>query len=453
MRILDQNQVYNPLDNDRIGKIFLRYLIPSLVGMLLMAVNLAVDGIMVGNRLGPVALAGVNIAGPVYTIFVGMSLWLGIGGATLYSQAMGRKDTKLAQFIFTHSLALIGIGTLVIGVIAWLFHDPLVYALGANDETAPFAAAYMNVFLIFGFIFTLENAFSIFVRNDGNPTLAMAALITTAFSNVGINYVILYVLDLGVREIAFGTILAATLGLLVLVSHFFTKRSNLKLVRLRFDTLLAKRALLFGFPSFLAEVGISAFTISHNIMFARLAGTAGVAAFSVLNYVHGVMLLMFLGMGAAIQPIVSYFHGANQKEKKAEIMRIAIRTGFGVGLICFLIGQFAAVPIVNIFGDFPQEVKGLAVSGIRIFFIAYLVMGANFVLMTYFQSIGEVAIATWITAGRQIVFMLIFLLTLPFIFGVTAIWFVIPLAEVAVLLLLIVYLKRSRINFGKKGLF
>ncbi|MFS0785971.1 MATE family efflux transporter [Shouchella sp. 1P09AA] len=450
---MGKEELANPLETEKISKLFLRYLIPSLVGMLLMAVNLAVDGIMVGNRLGPVALAGVNIAGPVYTIFVGLSLWLGIGGATLYSQAMGRKEKKRAQFIFTHSILLIGLGTLAIGGLALFFHEPLVYALGANEETAPFAAAYMNVFLLFGFVFTLENAASIFVRNDGNPTLAMAALVTTAFSNVGINYMILYVFDLGVREIAFGTIIAAFLGLLVLSSHFFTKRSQLKFVRVKLDVPLAKQALTFGFPSFLAEVGISVFTVSHNIMFARLAGTVGVAAFSVLNYVHGVMLLMFLGMGAAVQPIVSYFQGANEHEKKRQLMRLAIRTGFIVGAVCFVIGQVAAVPIVNIFGDFPEEVKDLAVTGIRLFFVAYLVMGVNFVLMTYFQSIGEVKVATWITAGRQIVLMLVFLLTLPFLFGVQAIWLAIPLAELAVLCLIIIYLKRSKIRFGERRMF
>lgn len=134
-------------------------------------------------------------------------------------------------------------------------------------------------------------------------------------------------------------------------------------------------------------------------------------------------------------------------------MKLAIRTGFVAGLICFLIGQFAAVPIVNIFGDFPEEVKELAVRGIRLFFIAYLVMGVNFVLMTYFQSIGEVAIATWITAGRQIILMLLFLLIVPFLLGVHAIWLAIPFAEITVLILIYVYLKRSNIHFGEKRVF
>ena len=183
------------LHTETVGKIFMKYLIPSLIGMLIMALNLVIDGIMVGNRLGAVALAGVGIASPVYTIFVAMSLWIGIGGATLFSQAMGARNVKQAQFIFTHSIVLIAVCTLLIGLTAFIFQEGLTYMLGANEETFPFANDYLRVMLLFGFVFTVENALSTFIRNDQNPNLAMVALVVTAVSNVAINYYILYVLN------------------------------------------------------------------------------------------------------------------------------------------------------------------------------------------------------------------------------------------------------------------
>lgn len=432
----------NPLETQPIGKIFVKYLIPSLVGMLLMALNFVVDGIMVGNRLGPVALAGVGIAGPVYTIFVAMSLWIGIGGATLFSQSMGAKNPKRAHLIFTQSIVLIFSATLIIGIIAFIFREPLVYALGANEETYPYASAYLQVMLLFGFVFTIENACSVFVRNDRSPNLAMAALIVTAVLNVILNYIILYVLNLGVAGAAFGTIISAALGIVVLSFHFFKKSSQLRLVKLKLNKSLLLQTILLGFPSFLAEVGISVFTISHNVTLERLAGTDGVAAFSVLNYVHSVMLLMFLGMGSAIQPLISYFHGGQQQARKLQTIRIAVWTAVGAGLTFFLIGQFAASPIVSIFGDFNEEVKSLATSGIRIFFFAYLFMGVNFVMMTYFQSIGNVRMATWITFAREILFMLLILLILPTFIGVTGVWVAIPIAELIVLTTIILYIRR-----------
>ncbi|MEN0642728.1 MATE family efflux transporter [Alkalicoccobacillus gibsonii] len=440
--MITQDTFTNPLDTQPVGKIFVKYLVPSLIGMLLMALNFVADGIMVGNRLGPVALAGVGIAGPVYTVFVAMSLWIGIGGATLFSQAMGAKDPKKAQFIFTQSLIVIFSATLVIGIIAFIFREPLVYALGANEETYPYASAYLNVMLLFGFVFTVENATSVFVRNDRNPTLAMSALIVTAVTNVILNYIILYVLNLGVAGAAYGTIISAALGICVLGLHFFRKDNQLKLVKFRLQRPLLVQAIMLGFPSFLAEVGISVFTVSHNVTLERLAGTDGVAAFSVLNYVHGVMLLMFLGMGSAIQPLISYYHGGRRQDRKRQTIKIALRTAAIAGLVFFLIGQLGAGPIVSIFGDFDETVTNLATTGIRLFFFAYLFMGANFVMMTYYQSIGNVKMATWITFAREILFMLIILSTLPYVLGVQGVWLAIPIAELLVLASIIFYVRR-----------
>ena len=436
---MQEEQTVNRLDTESVGKSFVRYLIPSMVGMLLMAINIVIDGIMVGNRLGPIALAGVGIAAPVYSIFVAMSLWIGIGAATRYSGAMGEKRPDKARIIFTHAIVSIFGITVIIGLISYLFRTELAYLLGANAETFPYVAGYMNVMLLFGFMFTIENAFSILVRNDGGPNLSMIALVTTSLVNIGLNYVFLFILDYGVVGAAWATIIGAFVGILILSTHFFSKKSNLRLVRFKFDRKILFVILIIGFPSFLAEVGISVFTISHNLIFERLAGTAGVSAFTILNYVHSVMLLVFLGMGAAIQPLVSYYKGANDEVKMKKTVRLAITTAFSAGVSFFLIGQFAAAPIARLFGDFPDEVMSLAVPGIKLFFIAYIFMGINFVMMTYYQSIGQIRMATWITASREIVILLILLAILPPIMGLTGVWLAIPFSEFIVLLTIFYY--------------
>ncbi len=213
----------HPLEQQTVRQAFIRYLVPSILGMLVVGFNFIIDGIMVGHKLGSTALAGIGIASPVYTLFVAMSLWIGMGGATLYSTHMGEKDLLKAKQIFSKSITIILLATLVIGLTAFSFKDALVYALGANAETFPHAADYMNIMLLFGFVFTIENALSIFVRNDGNPNTSMYAQITFAVANIVINYVMLYVLEWGVRGVALGTIISAFLALLVLLTHFFKK--------------------------------------------------------------------------------------------------------------------------------------------------------------------------------------------------------------------------------------
>ena len=443
--MVDTKQTHtNYLQTEPVTRIFLKYLIPSLVGMLLMAVNIVVDGIMVGNRLGEVALAGVGISTPVYTLFVAMSLWIGIGGATLYSQAMGKGTPKRAQFIFTFSIVFIAIFTIIIGVTAFVFQEQLIYFLGANEETYPYAKDYLKIMLLFGFVFTIENALSIFVRNDQNPNLAMIGLIVTAVANIGLNYYFLYVLNLGLTAVAVGIVVSSFLGVLVMSTHFMRKTNHLRLVRIDFQWSLFKAMMSIGFPSFLSELGISVFTIAFNITLQRLAGTVGVAAFSVLNYAHSVMLMAFLGMGSAVQPLISYYHGAKATQRTKDTIKVALTVAVAAGIIAFTIGQIWTREIVSIFGDFSPDIVAMAMTGIRLFFIAYLFMGINFVMMSYFQSVAQIRMAIWITASREIIFMMIFILVLPLLIGVNGVWISIPLAELVVVLTIFIYIKRHK---------
>ncbi|TWT05357.1 multidrug efflux MATE transporter FepA [Planococcus sp. CPCC 101016] len=438
---MEKQSTINRLDTESVGKSFARYLIPSTIGMLLMAVNIVADGIMVGNRLGSVALGGIGIASPVYTLFVAVSLWIGVGAATRFSSLMGAKRTDEAHTVFSHAIATIFIVTLLIGLVAFPFRTELAYLLGANADTYPYVANYLYLILLFGFIYTIENTLSIMVRNDGSPNLSMVALIVTAVLNIALNFMFLFMFNFGVKGAAAATLIAAFVGTLILATHFLKKTNNLRFVRFKFDRKLLFLIVIIGFPSFLSEVGISVFTVSHNVVFERLAGTNGVSAFAVLNYVHSVMLLAFLGMGSAIQPLVSYYSGSEDKEKMKKTLQLAISTVLIAGGVFFLIGQLFSASIVSLFGDFPESVIDLAIPGIRLFFIAYLFMGINFVMMTYYQSTGKIRMAIWITASREILLLLILLSILPIAFGVTGAWLAIPVSECLVLLSIFYYQK------------
>ncbi|NUU75673.1 MATE family efflux transporter [Paenibacillus xylanilyticus] len=442
----------HPLEKQSVGKAFVSYLVPSILGMLVVAFNFIIDGIMVGHKLGSTALAGIGIASPVYTLFVAMSLWIGMGGATLYSTYMGKRDITTAKQIFTKSITIILLITMAIGYAAFTFKDQLVYALGANAETFPFAADYMNILLLFGFVFTIENALTIFVRNDGDPNTSMYAQITFAVANIVLNYVTLYVLEWGVQGVAIGTIVSASLALLVLLSHFFKKSNNLTFARFNWNTKLLGTIVLIGFPSFLAELGMSVFSVSHNISLDRIAGTDGVASFTVLNYIHGVVLLAFLGLASAAQPLISYYHGAKQLVREKQTIRIASRTALACGVILLLVVQWGAPYFVQIFGNFSTSVTDSAVYRLKIFTFAYLFMGINFVMSTYFQSVGNAKMAIWITAAREMIIMIALIAVLPSFWGVTGVWLAVPLSEMLVLMTIAVYYRKRAVSERRHGL-
>lgn len=434
--------------NQRLGsqsviKSFFQYFIPTLFGMMLMSVNIVIDGIFVGNGVGSVALAGVNIAVPVFSIIISIALLIGMGGGTLYSMAMGENNSKQAQIIFTTSMALITIITIVVSFISFINIETLAKLFGANKETLPYVIDYMSVLLIFSLVIAIEVCLSIFVRNDGAPQLAMAGLVVTAILNIVLNYWMIFILKLGVTGAALATIIATVAGLAIYLLHFFKKGSGLKFVSIRWNKKDVQSISMIGFPSFLSEAGIGVFVMGYNIAMTYHVGTHGLAAFSVINYLHTFMFLAFIGIGSTIQPMISYYYGAKRFDAIKQTVKIAEITSVLLGLLFIGIGFFGANYLVSIFGVSSAQITTLATRGLKIFFIGYLFMGINFVYMTYFQSIGQIRPSILITVFRGFIILVIMLIVLPFIFGITGIWLSLPVTEAIVAIVLLIYARRG----------
>src|SRR5690625_559698 len=129
-------------------KIFFKYLIPSTLGLLLISINIVIDGIFIGHGVGADGLAAVNIAVPIYSFFYGVALWVGIGGATLYSVNIGRGNKDEANRIFTLSFSTAVVTTIIISAVSLLFMEPMSYFFGANEAIIHYVLDYMFVILL-----------------------------------------------------------------------------------------------------------------------------------------------------------------------------------------------------------------------------------------------------------------------------------------------------------------
>ncbi len=434
----------NKLSTQAVSKSFFQYLIPTLIGMSLMSVNIVVDGIFVGHGVGSVALAGVNVAVPVFSIILSIALLIGVGGGAVYSMTIGRGELEHAKRIFTTSFVILTLVTSVVAIVSYLFKENLAYFFGANDETLPYVLEYMKVLLIFSLFVAWESALSIFVRNDGNPNLAMVGLIVTSILNIGLNYYMVFILKLGVTGAALATVIATIAGLLVLMTHFLNKKGHLKFVKIKYEFKDISRIASIGFPSFVSEMGMGVFVIGYNIAIAHYAGTNGLAAFSVINYLHTFMFLVFIGIGSSIQPMISYYYGAQLFNHIKETIKIAEKTAVGLGALFLVIGFFGADLFVSMFGVTSEAITELAVTGIRLFFIGYLFMGINFIYLTYFQAIGYVKPSLWITLFRGFILLIIMLLVLPRLFGINGVWLALPVAE-AVMAFVLIFFARQHV--------
>ncbi|WP_442603213.1 MATE family efflux transporter [Paenibacillus sp. KN14-4R] len=440
---MQQEVIHQDLRTKSIRKLFVSYLVPAVLGMVLMSINIIIDGIMVSRGVGQLGLAGVNVASPVFPIIFAISLWIGMGGATLYSIALGENKIERARHIFTQSitLAVVVVGILMV-VCLWNI-EGLAYLFGANEVILPYTLEYLKVLLMFGVIYVLENVLSIFIRNDGNPRLAMTGLIITAILNIIFNYVFIFIFHWGVRGSALGTILSAAIGFLVLLTHFFKKDSLLKWTKLRFDWAIVKDIMTIGFPSFVTEMSVAIVTVGYNVAFIKHAGEIGVAGFAIVNNIHTMALLVFFGVGAALQPIVSYHFGAELFDRMKAALRLAVKTAVVCGIIAVVLGFICAKYIVMLFDIQSQQLLDFTVKGIGLFFIQYIFLGFNIVYAEYFQSIRQTKRSTFIILSRGLLLVFPLLWILPNFLGVNGIWLVPVTAEALTMIMILVMNRRK----------
>ncbi|CAG9611868.1 Multidrug export protein MepA [Bacillus rhizoplanae] len=412
-----------------IKSLFTSYLVPAVLGMVLMSVNIMIDAVMVSRGVGANGLAGVNVAVPAFSIFFSISLWIGMGGATMYSIALGENKVERARSIFTQSMtvAVAIVGVLMI-ICLWKIED-IAYLFGANDVILPYSLDYLHVLFTFGMVYVLENVLSTFIRNDGNPNLAMAGLIITAVLNIVFNYIFIFILGWGVTGSASATILSAAIGFLVLLSHFFRKNSILKWTKLKLEWQTIKEILVIGFPSFTTEITAAIVTIGFNVTFIQYAGEQGVASFAMVNSIHAITLLLFFGVGAALQPIASFHYGANLSERLKEGLQLAVKTAVVLGAIATIIGLFFGKYLIGLFDVQSAELLNMTITGICLFFTQYVFLGYNIVYGEYFQSVRQTIKSAFIILSRGLLLIIPLLWIMPKLFGVNGIWLVMPVAE------------------------
>lgn len=418
-----------------------------------MSINILVDGLFVSHGLGEHALAAVNISVPIFSIIFSISLWIGMGGATLYSIALGEGESHRAKAIFTQSMLLTVIVTAVILGAGLLFEREVAYLFGANDHIIDNVLAYLHVLLLFGVIFVIENILSIFIRNDGNPTLAMMGLVVTSIVNIILNYLFIFVFEWGLKGVAYAIVISGIAGILVLLTHFLNSKNQLGITQNFLKELNIGEILAIGFPSFLVEGSAALVVILFNVRFNHYLGDVGLASYAVVNYLHTVFLMLFIGLGAALQPITSYLYGALEYSRMSIFLKLALISAVILGGILMIIGIFGNVLTVKLFGVTDPEIADYTAFGIHYFFMGYLFLGMNMVLLEFYQSIGRARYAAMIVILRVVIFFIPLLFMMPAIFGFNSLWLVFPISEACALLVvcLMIQLRWIRLIPQEKG--
>ena len=402
-------------------KEFFKYAIPSALAMFISSLYTVVDGIFVGQGVGDLALAAVNIVLPFTVMLFGLASMFAIGGGALVSKNIGAKNIDRAVSIFRQVFKFLLITSGIISIICIIFTEQIVTILGATPSLKGLSVEYLRFYAIFCIPNLIGIVLSSFVRNDGRPKLAMISTIAGAITNIILDYVFIFKFGLGIKGAAIATGLGQIVTVSVLLPHFIMKKGYLTFGNVRINKSDLKEFCLIGFPSFFAQGSYSIMVLIHNIVLVKFIGEMGISAYSIINYITTNIYMVLYGLTLGVQPLISYNFGKKDGEKMLEFFKVTcifstLISGFSV-VICFvfgptLIGIFTADPVI----------ANLAYIALRIASISYFVVGINLNTLVYFQALETPKYSNLSCLLRSVIYLPISLMILYKIFGANGIW-------------------------------
>jgi putative MATE family efflux protein len=427
-----------------LSSVFLKYALPSVVTMVFFGVQSLVDGVIVGNHLGADALGGINIILPFFSIIMVLSLIVGIGSQTLVSMELGRKNIEKAQdAMSTGFWALVAVSLIATALLV-LFAEPLTSLMGADERLLPHSLGYLKGLLPFILPLSLCFYSDAMLKALGHPKFSMVIMSVSVVVNVLLTVYFVMKLGWGTTGASVATGLAFTIGLLISSSITCNPKQQLWMLKGRFNMQFLCNATYNGSSEGISEMAAAISILIINLTVVRLLGADGVAAFTAINYIHLIGVLLFLGISDGLIPVLSYNYGAGNYKRIEQLFRFAAVVNMGIGVTVFVLLQLLGSHAILLFfdGSESQSFK-IANNGLHIFAFVFLVNGLNVLIIAYFTALGEAKHSFIIAMLHGLVFLLIGVSVLPFFFGINGVWAAIPLGELLALGVAILLIRRT----------
>lgn len=425
---------------------FLRYTILSVLGTLGVSCYILADTFFISKGLGAAGLTALNLAIPVYNFIHGTGLMLGMGGATQFSIDVSRGQIKRGSQIYTHTIYLAVLSSILFAVIGLFGSEQLAAVLGADESVKAMTATYLRWLLLFSPMFILNAVLLCFVRNDGSPQLSMIAMLAGSLMNIILDYIFIFPLQMGIFGAVLATGFSPFISMLMMLPHWRSKKNTFHLIKSQVALSLIKPVISLGFPSLIAQIASGVVMILFNVIILELTGNIGVAAYGVVANLALVVLAIYTGMAQGMQPLISRFYGQKNQKQVQTVYRYALILMLLVSMNLYGITFIFASPIAAIFNSEKNTVlQQIAVAGLQLYFISNFFVGYNTILATFFTSTEKALPAQVLSLLRGLFLIIPLALLLSSVWGMTGVWLTYPVTEgLTALLGFAIYMSRKR---------
>lgn len=412
---------------------FGKYVSQSVLSQLGVSCYILADTYFISKGVGADGLTALNLAIPVFSVMNGCGFMLGIGSGTKYGIMKGTGNEKRGDVLFTSSLCVVTVLAVIFMLIGLLASDPITVLVGANAEVYDMTRTYLQVILLFSPMFMINNLLGAMIRNDGNTSLAMTAMLSGCLFNIVFDYIFVFPMGLGLFGAVLATAVAPIISILILLQHFVKKKNQFRLIRVRPELRLVASAAGLGVPSLVTEVSSGLVIAVFNLLILGLAGNVGVAAYGVVANISIVVIAIYNGIAQGVQPLLSREYGRSQEKNVHRFLSWAMMLTVILAMAIYVGIYWNADVIAMIFNSGrDMDLQRIAVEGLKIYFTACPFVGANILFAIYFAATDQAAPAQMISLLRGLIVIIPLAFIMANVAGLTGVWMTFPLTELVV---------------------
>ena len=422
-------------------RLFVMLAVPGIIGTLILGLYNFVDGIFVGQFIGPEALGGVTLVYSMVLINQAILTLIGMGSMALLSIAVGKQDFDTINQLFGNLIITLGILTLVFSIVVYNYADEIIHFLGGRGVIFEYGRDYLKV-LSLGFVFAaLGPAINMLFRGEGLIKNAMKILSLGVLLNIILDFVFIYILEWGVKGAAQATVISQIVVFCINLIFIAKGKSVISLQhsKFRISFKLMPKILEIGSSTMILLIMAS---IQQIMLFKALAAYDDATLISLLGAAYRVLLfavIPFAGIGQGLQSIIGINYGAGKVDRvKAAYKVFTINASIMAGVLWLLFMVFPSTFLGMMVSD-PKMVQ-IGIPYFRLLFSTFLLTGIINNSATLFQALGNGWKASVIFLSRQIVFFIPLLMVLPGYFGINGVWLSMPAAELLTVLIIVALL-------------
>ena len=422
------------LGEEKISKLLLSLSMPSILGMLAISIYNIADTIFIGRGVGTMGIAGISVSLPLLMAISTFGHAIGLGGASIISRALGANDKEKANLTLNTLVTLIVVINIVVFAIAYSNISVLLKVFGADENILPYAYEYavwaMPGTFFLNILFVLMNV----IRAEGNARFPMMSQAIAAGLNLIIDPIFIFVLDWGLMGAAFATTISQFTGMMLSIWYYSLNpksvlKLNVKTILSLPDRKITKETMAIGASSFGRQIANSIMTIVLNNSLMYYSGTTAIAAFGIIFRLSMFIFMPLFGINQGFMPIAGFNYGANKNHRVLEVLKLANIWSTAFCILAMIVFYLFAVDLVSVFTT-DVELIGMVSKAIRIFIIAFPVIGFQVVGSGLYQALGKAKASLFLALSRQVLFLIPLAILFPIKFGLYGVWYAFPVSDV-----------------------